>query len=102
MIAENGGAVICDNDAWQLHPIRDKSEKKRLQRTANDVVRETKAMKDWEGWPTSAICIAGNGTGDALVVLINANTCEPAIPRWNHETGQTTKLHGDFSEMQKA
>ncbi len=43
-IAENGGEVICGNDAWKLHPICDKSSKKRFKRTANDVDRETKAM----------------------------------------------------------
>jgi len=45
MIAENGGEVICDNDTWKLHPICDKSDKKRFKRTASDVVRETKAMR---------------------------------------------------------
>ncbi|MHA6262370.1 SMI1/KNR4 family protein [Arenibacterium sp. CAU 1754] len=102
MIAENGGEVICDNDTWKLHPIWDKSDKKRLKRTANDVLRETKAMRAWSGWPDSAVCIAGNGTGDALLFLANGSDCETAIHRWNHETGQTKKIQDDFSKLKRA
>ncbi|KZL02202.1 MULTISPECIES: SMI1/KNR4 family protein [unclassified Pseudovibrio] len=102
MIAEDGGEVICDNDTWKLHPICDNSDKKRFKRTANDVVCETKAMRSWTGWPDTAICIAENGTGDALVLLSNDRDCEPAVHRWSHETGLTTKMQHDFSELQKA
>ena len=101
MIAENGGEVICDNDTWKLHPIWDKSDKKRLKKTANNVARETKAMRGWTAWPDSAVCIAGNGTGDVLVFLANGCNCKPAIHRWSHETGLTTKMQHNFSELLK-
>lgn len=53
MMAQNGGVIWGDGDEWNLHPIWDKSDKKRLKRTSNDVVRETKAMANWIGWPDS-------------------------------------------------
>lgn len=101
MMNQNGGSIICDHDTWTLHPIWDKSEKKRLKRTANDVVRETKAMASWTGWPNNAVCIAGNGTGDTLIFLAGSNSCEPEVFLWSHETGQTKKMASDFSKLQK-
>lgn len=96
MIAENGGTITCSHETWQLHPIWDKSEKKRLKRTANDVARETEVMQTWAGWPVSAVCIAGNGTGDALVFLASGGKCEPAVYQWDHETGHVRKLFDEF------
>lgn len=102
MINDNGGAVICDRDTWNLHPMWDKSDKKRLKRTFNSVVRETNSMTGWTGWPGNAICIAANGTGDALILTSDQGQCDPAVYRWNHETGQTKKIVDDFSELQRA
>lgn len=98
----NGGAVQCDGDTWKLHPIWDKSDKKRLKRTANDVARETNAMASWAGWPSNAICIAANGTGDALVFLTGSNSTDDAIYRWSHETGRTKEVSKDFSLLSRA
>ncbi|UWQ30474.1 SMI1/KNR4 family protein [Leisingera sp. M523] len=101
LMSQNGGDVVCDGDIWKMHPIWDKSEKKRLQRTSNDVVRETKIMSGWFGWPSSAVCLAANGTGDALVFLTNEEVCGPEVHRWFHETGQTKKVAIDFSKLKR-
>jgi hypothetical protein len=101
MMTQNGGAVVCDGDTWVLHPIWDKSDKKRLKRTANDVARETKAKATWTGWPSNAICIAANGTGDALIFSGDPRALDGAVYRWFHETGKTKKMANDFSELQK-
>jgi hypothetical protein len=102
MMNQNGGSIICSGETWTLHPIWDKSEKKRLKRTANDVVRETAVMASWTGWPNNAVCIAGNGTGDALIFFSDSNSCVPVVYRWSHETGQTEKMASDFSKLQRA
>lgn len=102
MMNQNGGAVLCDHDTWNLHPIWDKSDKKRLKRTSNDVARETSSMASWTGWPSNAVCIAANGTGDALIFLAGSSSPDNAVYRWRHETGQTKKTANDFSELQRA
>ncbi len=102
MMNHNGGAVVCDDDVWTLHPIWDKSDKKRLKRTVNDVARETDAMSNWTGWPSNAVCIAANGTGDALIFSGGPHSCDAAVHRWNHETGQTRQIANDFSDLQRA
>lgn len=102
MMNQNGGAVLCDNDTWNLHPIWDKSDRKRLKRTSNDVTRETNAMANWTGWPSNGVCIAANGTGDALIFSASSSSRDNAVYRWSHETGQTKKVANDFSDLQRA
>ncbi len=97
MMALNGGTVVCAQDEWGLHPIWDKSDKKRLKRTAMDVARETKEQSRWTGWPSNAICIAGNGSGDVLVFLSANGVCQPEVLRWSHETGALAEVAKDFS-----
>ncbi|WP_106165689.1 SMI1/KNR4 family protein [Tritonibacter scottomollicae] len=99
---QNGGVVVCDGDTWNLHPIWDKSDKKRLKRTVNDVVRETRAMANWTGWPSDAVCIAANGTGDVLIFSGRSISLDEAVHRWNHETGETEKVAKDFSALPRA
>jgi hypothetical protein len=102
MMKQNGGVVLCDHDTWNLHPIWDKSDKKRLKRTSNDVTRETNAMASWTGWPRNAVCIAANGTGDALIFSADSASCDDAVYRWSHETGQLKKIAKGFSDLQRA
>lgn len=101
MISQNGGEIDCDGDYWKLHPVWDKSDKKRLKRTSNDVARETKIAGSCYGWPVAAVCLAANGTGDALVFLTSDGVCGPAVYRWYHETGETKKIANDFSTLKK-
>ena len=41
MLVENGGEIRFAGEAWFLHPILDDTDRTRLKRTCNDVVRET-------------------------------------------------------------
>lgn len=46
----DGGAVTDpQGNEWELHPIRDTTDRRRLQRTANHIVRETTVAKGWRG-----------------------------------------------------
>jgi len=51
MMEKNGGEVETPPDAWRLYPFLDTSDKKRLKRTCNDIVRETTNAKGWIGFP---------------------------------------------------
>jgi cell wall assembly regulator SMI1 len=52
---QNGGEVSASDDGWLLYPVRDASDRKRLSRTANDIVTETKNAREWRGFPPAAI-----------------------------------------------
>ncbi|MEO1143746.1 MAG: SMI1/KNR4 family protein [Pseudomonadota bacterium] len=101
MQMENGGEVKAMSDYWTLVPIQDKSDRKRIARTSYDIVRETRDMADWTGWPETAVKIAQNGTGDALLFMIEGKVCTNEVYHWAHETGETTKIADDFSELKR-
>lgn len=101
MITENGGQVVVASDRWDIIPIFDKSDRKRLARTCNDIVRETSAMRSWTGWLDEAVCIAQNGTGDALIFLTVGDRCPETIYYWDHETGGTKIVANSFADLKR-
>ena len=101
MMKENGGSVATPPDAWDLYPFMDTSDKKRLKRTCNDIVRETAVAKEWTGFPQCAVAIGANGCGDQLVLMPSD---DPAVLRdavfwWDHETGEVRKVAEDYKEL---
>jgi hypothetical protein len=102
MMAGNGGDVAAYNDVWNLHPILDTSDRKRLSRSCNDILRETRLMRDWPDWPENAVAIADNGTGDKLVFLREDRLYEPEVYVWLHDTGDLIVVAQSFSELRRA
>ncbi len=102
MVNNNGGEISTPMDSWELHPFFDSSDRKRLARTCNDIVRETARAKEWEGFPESAIAIGSNGCGDRMVLLPQPDAPEllgHGVYWWDHETGELHKLADDFDEF---
>ena len=54
MCRDNGGEVAAGTDHWWLYPIFDDSDRKRLKRTCNDIVRETASAREWPDFPAEA------------------------------------------------
>ena len=69
LLGDNGGEVEAAGETWQLHPVFDDSDRKRMGRTANHLVRETAVVRGWSGFPAEAIAIGANGSGDRLVLM---------------------------------
>lgn len=98
----NGGSVTLGSDDFELHPFMDTSDRKRLARTASDIVRETAAARQWSGFPQDAVSIGANGCGDFLVLVpsqINPAVLAQEVYWWDHETGELNKVADDFSEL---
>ena len=102
MMASNGGEVTAYDGVWSLYPILDTSDRKRLSRSCNDILRETRVMCDWPGWPENAVAIADNGTGDKLLFLREGRLYQPAVYVWLHDTGDLIKVAQSFSELRRA
>lgn len=83
LMKNNGGEIRAADDIWQLHPVFDRSDRKRIARTANRILRETASAQEWTGFPESAIAIAANGTGNLRVLMPD----DDGVHRWSHETG---------------
>lgn len=98
----NGGAVNTSSDAWLLYPILDTSDKKRLKRTCNDVVKETQNAREWPDFPEDAVAIGSNGGGDQLVLLRDKNSPSNLgneVFWWDHETGELYTVAASFDEL---
>ena len=101
MMASNGGEVAAYDDVWNLHPILDKSDLKRLSRSCNDILRETRMMGDWPDWPENAVAIADNGTGDKLLFLRVGRLYQQEVYVWLHDTGDLIVVAQSFSELRR-
>lgn len=91
LIASNGGELVLVDDDWTVFPVFDDSDRKRAARSSSQIVRENESAREWRGFPRGSVAIAGNGSGDYLVLLA-ATESLPAqlgdtLYLWSHETG---------------
>ena len=99
MLKKNGGELEIEDDVWQQYPIADTSDRKRISRTANHIIKETQYFKNWPGFPREAVAIAGNGSGDQLVLIKEGTSFGQAVYIWVHGTGQLQKIANNFSAL---
>jgi len=99
MLRENGGELATDEDDWQQYPIADTSDRKRLSRSANHILKETESCRGWSRFPEDALAIAGNGAGDQLVFIKRHEDFAPEVYEWHHESGELKKVADDFSQL---
>jgi hypothetical protein len=102
MKIENGGEIETDDDSWTIHPFFDKSDIKRIKRTTNNIILETKKSREWDNFPPTAIAIGDNGLGDKLILLPSGNNptqLSDKIYFWSHETSEFTEIADDINEL---
>lgn len=99
MMNNNGGEVLAVDDDWLIHPIFDQTDRKRIARTCNHIISVTKSMSGWPGWPSNALAIAHNGSGDALIFLQNGTEFSPEVYLWNHENGEVAIVAEQFEDI---
>ncbi|NOK62946.1 MAG: hypothetical protein GFH27_549293n343 [Chloroflexi bacterium AL-W] len=98
--ARNGGELTTAGDDWQIFPVLDGADRKTAARTANHTVLETRQARTWTGFPSGAVAIASNGTGDLLVFLPNGVDArlDGKVYLWNHETRELSPTALHFGE----
>ena len=105
LLRENGGTVACRGEHFELYPVRDETDRKRLARTAVDVVVETESASSWPRFPAGALAVGHNGTGDLLILRPDPDSpadsprYAEAVLWWNHETGETTPVATSFENV---
>ena len=100
MMKNNGQGVEVKTDYFLLYPFYDTSDKKRIKRTCNSIVHETKIAREQYGMSNELIAIGDNGVGDVLVFKIQENgSIDPMVYWLDHETEQLVFAATDFSEL---
>jgi hypothetical protein len=102
MFVENGGEITTQTDEWILYPLYDKSSSKRISRTCNHLVLETKLARDWDNFPQNGIAIATNGFGDQLFLVpfqYDPKILQEVIFIWLHETEEIIKTANSIAEL---
>ena len=99
MMKNNGGTVDAVDDDWELIPILDAADRKRLARSCNDILKETASFREWRGFPADAVVIAENGSGDCIVFIRDGDRFNPQPHVWSHETRALVKIGDDFSAL---
>lgn len=103
MMSLNGGSVMVGDDYFDIHPFYDTSDKKRIKRTCNSIVRETKNAWEFYRLPRNLIVIGNNGGGDVLVYRIEPNGLILNNVYWyDHETESLILAATDFSELSES
>ena len=92
LMSDNGGELVVDGEAWSLYPVWDSSDRKRMARTGNHLVLETREARKWKTFPRNAIAIAANGFGDHVILRTDSDLPE----LWEHETGRVLTVVTDF------
>jgi len=99
MKLNNGGEMSTEEDDWELYPIKDTSDRKRLSRTCNHIINETESCRGFGYFPQNALAIAGNGCGDQMVFLKENGQFLNTVYLWLHETGEIQELAESFNEI---
>ena len=100
LLRENGGGVRAAGDGWELFPVEDTTDRKRLSRTANHIVRENAVARDWPEFPPDAVAIASNGTGNYLILrrVVDApDSLSDVVFLWEHETGSAIEVEVEWN-----
>jgi hypothetical protein len=102
LMRDNGGEIEAAGEEWSLYPIRDQSNRRRTKRTCNHVLQETKSALSWAGFPSDAVAIASNGSGDLLLFLPDGRDSTvfgSCVYLWNHETREVEPV-AEFGELE--
>ncbi|MDG9926162.1 MULTISPECIES: SMI1/KNR4 family protein [unclassified Pseudomonas] len=102
MQLSNGGELEANGDEWALHPIADTSDRKRLARTSNHILAESRACQGWRGFPENALAIASNSAGDRLIFLKKGAAFDATVYAWSHETGELEVAAESFKKLRSA
>ncbi len=102
MQEENGGEFYAEGEWWFLFPFFDKSDKKRISRTCNHIILETKNAMKWNAFPKNSIAVGTNQSGDYLILReIETNKLSDEIYIWYHETREIIKVGKNINDYEE-
>jgi len=103
MRESNGGTT--PDDRWLLHPIYDASDRTRINRTCNHLVRETERARGLEGFPEGAVVIGENLEHVFLLLLPDSSQSRElsdTVYAWHPFHRDLDTVVDDFSDFDSA
>lgn len=96
LMTENGGEIDdVDEGYWFLYPVYDNSDRRRLARSANHVVKETETWRsEAHGFPPDAVAVADDQEGNAIILLPG----DDRFYLWDHEQPDPEPIELIFDE----
>jgi len=88
LLACNGGEVEIDGEWWDLHPVADASDPRRIGPTWDHVCRQTELARLLGGFPAAAVAIGEDGSGDRLVLIPRDGGGPLQLAIWRHASGE--------------
>ena len=88
LLACNGGEVEVDEAWWDLHPVADASDPRRIGPTWDHVCRQTELSRLLGGFPADAVAIGDDGSGDLLVLKAREPGATLELAVWQHATAE--------------
>ena len=85
---QNGGEVQIDEEWWDLHPVADASDPRRIGPTWDHVCRQTELSRLLGGFPADAVAIGDDGSGDLLVLKAREPGATLELAVWQHATAE--------------
>jgi len=102
MRQKNGAEITTFDDQWNLFPFFDTSDKKRISRTCNHIVKETHYARETHYFPDSGVVVGENGAGDYLIFLPDDEKkgyIKTMFFIWLHETGEVKKVKNSLIDL---
>jgi hypothetical protein len=80
---------------WELYPVFDPASPRK---TANHIVYENTRGR-WETMAAELVAIAGNGTGNQLVLIRTEDRLGGEVFVWDHERGRVKRWTKDLAAV---
>ncbi len=96
---ENGGTFSAGGEVWELYPVFDDSDRRRLKRTCDHVVRQTLLAREDKGFPPRGVVIGHHGTGERLIFLAEDDGfISDEISWWDSRSGELEQRAETFTD----
>ncbi|MDO4259580.1 MAG: SMI1/KNR4 family protein [Actinomycetaceae bacterium] len=104
LLGQNGGEIepeTLPDVVFEIYPVFDDSDRRRAARTGVDIVRTQGECRSWDGFPSEAVAIGDDGSGNFLLLLPDeGGVLGETIYLWDHETGECEELAPDLPSLE--
>ncbi|HEY3747533.1 MAG TPA: SMI1/KNR4 family protein [Gemmatimonadaceae bacterium] len=99
MSARNGGAVHIDDEYWELYPFLDRTDRRTISRSSQDIRYHTREAMTRIGFPPDGIAIAHDSASDLLFLRRKGADLGQEVWRFDGYSGEVFQVLDDVGEL---